>query len=82
VRAEPTLTMWVWDENWAEIIGNGLPMTATRGAEVDCGQPWQQYWDLCAPTRRAVNSPTYQHVAVRFFFYASNVLCSISTLFR
>ena len=44
------LTMWVWDENWAEIIGNSIEVWKAEycpGAEVELvHQPWGEYWTL------------------------------------
>ena len=44
------LTMWVWDENWATIIGQAIDEWVADycpGATVDLQvQPWANYWDL------------------------------------
>jgi len=72
-----TLTMWVWDENWAEIIGAAIEEWKTDycpGAEVDLQvQPWAQYWDLLRTNAAGGDLPDVFNMSQdRFFFYASN----------
>lgn len=72
-----TLTMWVWDENWAEIIGSAIEEWQADycpGAEVDLQvQPWQQYWDLLRTNAAGGELPDVFNMSQdRFFFYASN----------
>lgn len=44
------LTLWLWDENWAEVIGDSIELWKEEycpGAEVTIEvNPWGQYWDL------------------------------------
>lgn len=76
--AEPgTLTMWVWDENWAAIIGAAIEEWQAEycpGAEVDLQvQPWEQYWDLLRTNAAGGDLPDVFNMSQdRFFFYASN----------
>ncbi len=71
------LTMWVWDENWARVIGDAIELWKAEycpGAEVDLQvQPWQQYWDLLKTNAAGGNLPDVFNMSQdRFFFYASN----------
>lgn len=71
------LTMWVWDENWAAIIGNAITEWTTEycpGAQVDLQvQPWSQYWDLLRTNAAGGELPDVFNMSQdRFFFYASN----------
>ncbi len=76
--AEPgTLTMWVWDENWATIIGNSIELWKAEycpGAEVDLQvQPWGQYWDLLTTNAAGGELPDVFNMSQdRFRFYAEN----------
>ncbi|RIK33823.1 MAG: hypothetical protein DCC55_34215 [Chloroflexi bacterium] len=76
--AEPgTLTMWVWDENWATIIGNSIELWKTEycpGAEVNLQvQPWGQYWDLLTTNAAGGELPDVFNMSQdRFRFYAEN----------
>jgi multiple sugar transport system substrate-binding protein len=76
--AEPgDLTMWVWDENWAEVIGQAIDQWTTDycpGATVDLQvQPWNQYWDLLRTNVAGGDMPDVFNVSQdRFYFYASN----------
>ncbi|MBL8152786.1 MAG: sugar ABC transporter substrate-binding protein [Anaerolineae bacterium] len=72
-----SLTMWVWDENWARVIGAAIEDWKARfcpGAEVDLQvQPWEQYWDLLKTNAAGGNLPDVFNVSQdRFYFYASN----------
>ncbi|HEX3050083.1 MAG TPA: sugar ABC transporter substrate-binding protein [Aggregatilineaceae bacterium] len=72
-----TLTMWVWDENWAKVIGDSIEAwkeTYCPGAEVDLQvQPWDQYWDLLKTNAAGGELPDVFNVSQdRFFFYADN----------
>ncbi|NWG18251.1 MAG: sugar ABC transporter substrate-binding protein [Chloroflexi bacterium] len=76
--AEPgALTMWVWDENWAQVIGSAIEAWKADycpGAEVDLQvQPWGQYWDLLKTNVAGGDLPDVFNMSQdRFFFYASN----------
>jgi multiple sugar transport system substrate-binding protein len=75
--APGTLTMWVWDENWAKVIGASIEDWKARfcpGAEVDLQvQPWEQYWDLLKTNAAGGNLPDVFNMSQdRFYFYASN----------
>lgn len=76
--AEPgTLTMWVWDENWATIIGNSIELWKAEycpGAEVDLQvQPWGQYWDLLTTNAAGGElQDVFNMSQDRFRFYAEN----------
>lgn len=72
-----SLTMWVWDENWAEVISASIEEWTTDycpGAEVELVvQPWGQYWDLLATNATSGDLPDVFNMSQdRFFFYASN----------
>lgn len=72
-----TLTMWVWDENWARVISASIEAWKANycpGAEVNLSvQPWGQYWDLLATNAAAGDLPDVFNMSQdRFFFYASN----------
>ena len=71
------LTMWVWDENWATIIGNSIDAWKAEycpGAEVDLQvQPWGQYWDVLKTNAAGGDLPDIFNMSQdRFFFYADN----------
>jgi multiple sugar transport system substrate-binding protein len=71
------LTMWVWDENWADIIGASIDAWEAEycpGAEVDLQvQPWGQYWDLLRTNAAGGDLPDVFNMSQdRFFFYADN----------
>jgi multiple sugar transport system substrate-binding protein len=71
------LTMWVWDENWAKIIGDSIEDWKANycpGAEVDIQvQPWGQYWDLLATNAAGGDLPDVFNMSQdRFGFYADN----------
>ena len=71
------LTMWVWDEAWAEIIGASIDQWAAEycpGAEVDLQvQPWGQYWDLLQTNAAGGDLPDVFNMSQPFFyFYGSN----------
>ncbi len=71
------LTMWVWDENWALVIGSAIEAWKADycpGAEVDLQvQPWGQYWDLLKTNVAGGDLPDVFNMSQdRFFFYASN----------
>lgn len=76
--AEPgALTMWVWDENWAQVIGASIEDWKTKycpGAEVDLQvQPWGQYWDLLRTNAAGGDLPDVFTMSQTFFYtYASN----------
>ncbi len=76
--AEPgELTMWVWDENWGNIIGdsiNAWEETYCPGAEVDLQVvPWGEYWDVLTANAPTGELPDVFNMAQdRFYFYAKN----------
>jgi multiple sugar transport system substrate-binding protein len=76
-EAPGTLTMWVWDENWATVIGDAIDAWKADycpGAEVDLvQQPWEQYWDLLQTNAASGDLPDVFNMSQdRFYFYASN----------
>jgi multiple sugar transport system substrate-binding protein len=76
-EAPGTLTMWVWDENWARLISASIEVWKEKycpGAEVNLSvQPWGQYWDLLATNAAAGDLPDVFNMSQdRFYFYASN----------
>lgn len=78
--AEPgSLTMWVWDENWAAIIGDSIDAWVENycpGATVDLQvQPWAQYWDLLRTNAAGGTLPDIFNMNQPFFGdYADAVL--------
>lgn len=76
--AQPgTLTMWVWDENWAKVIGEAIEAWKADycpGAEVDLQvQPWGQYWDLLRTNAAGGDLPDVFTMSQTFFYtYTSN----------
>ncbi len=76
--AEPgELTMWVWDEAWAGIIGESIELWKTEycpGAEVTIEiQPWSEYWTLLKTNAAGGDLPdvfNMNHTYV--FFYLDN----------
>ncbi|MBN2303370.1 MAG: sugar ABC transporter substrate-binding protein [Anaerolineae bacterium] len=78
VCEEPgSLTMWVWDETWAAIIGASIDVWIAEycpGAEVDLQvQPWGQYWDVLKTNAAGGDLPDVFNMSQdRFFFYADN----------
>jgi multiple sugar transport system substrate-binding protein len=76
-KAPGKLTMWVWDDNWAKIIGDSIKdwqLKYCPGAEVDLQvQPWAQYWDLLKTNAAGGDLPDVFNMSQdRFFFYADN----------
>ncbi len=76
--AEPgTLTMWVWDELWAEAIGAAIEEWQAdycQGAEVDLVvTPWNEYWTQLQTNAAAGDLPDIFNISQdRFQFYAEN----------
>lgn len=75
--APGSLSMWVWDENWAAVIEQARDAWIADycpGAEVDIVvNPWDQYWDLLRTASASGDLPDVFNVSQdRFFFYASN----------
>ena len=70
-----SLRMWVWDENWATVIGTSIEDWKANycpGAEVTLEvQPWGQYWDLLR-TGGADLPDVFNMSQDHFYFYASN----------
>ncbi|NDJ76714.1 MAG: sugar ABC transporter substrate-binding protein [Chloroflexi bacterium] len=72
-----TLTMWVWDENWASIIEDSIAAWEADycpGAEVNIEvTPWGQYWDLLRTNAAGGDLPDVFNMSQTFFyFYADN----------
>jgi multiple sugar transport system substrate-binding protein len=76
--SEPgTLSMWVWDANWAKIINESIAdweATYCPGAVVDLEvHPWEDYWKLLHDGVTDDNLPdVFNMTQDRFLFYASN----------
>jgi len=71
------LTMWVWDEVWAGIIGESIEAWKADycpGAEVTLEvQPWGQYWDLLKTNAAGGDLPDVFNMSqTNYFFYAEN----------
>ncbi len=71
------LTMWVWDEQWAEVIGNSIEVWTEKyceGATVDLiQQPWGNYWDLLRTNAAGGDLPDVFNMSQTFVgFYAEN----------
>ncbi|MBL8116332.1 MAG: sugar ABC transporter substrate-binding protein [Anaerolineae bacterium] len=71
------LTMWLWDEHWAEIIGDSIVVWTEQycpGAEVEIVvQPWEVYWDLLKTNATSGTMPDVFNVSQdRFYYYAAN----------
>lgn len=71
------LTMWVWDEAWAAIIGDSIEAWKANycpGAEVDIQvQTWANYWDLLKTNAAGGELPDVFNMSQPFFFfYADN----------
>ena len=71
------LTMWVWDETWAGIIGNSIDAWIAEycpGAEVDLiYQPWGNYWDLLRTNAAGGDLPDVFNMSQdNFEFYSRN----------
>lgn len=70
-----SLRMWVWDENWAKVIGDSIEDWKANycpGADVTLEvQPWDQYWDLLR-TGGSDLPDVFTMAQDRFYFYASN----------
>lgn len=76
--AEPgSLSMWVWDENWAEVIQSSIDYWAENycpGAEVELVvHPWGEYWNLVQTAATSGGLPDVFNMSQdRFYFYAEN----------
>lgn len=86
--AEPgNLTMWVWDENWATIIGGAIEAWQADycpGAEVDLQvQPWAQYWDLLRTNAAGGELPDVFNMSQVYFptYANSEVLLNLQPYF-
>ena len=71
------LTLWLWDENWAKIIGDSVEAWKEKycpGAEVKIEvNPWGQYWDLLKTNAAGGDMPdVFTMNQTSFYFYASN----------
>ena len=81
------LTMWVWDEYWAEIIGNAIEQWTAEycpGAEVDLQvQPWGQYWDLLATNAAGGELPDVFNMSQTYvhFYMENDVLLDLQPYF-
>jgi multiple sugar transport system substrate-binding protein len=72
-----SLTMWVWDENWAKIINKSIDVWKEKycpGADVKLEvYPWSQYWDTLKTRAANQDLPDVFNMSQdRFYFYASN----------
>jgi multiple sugar transport system substrate-binding protein len=71
------LSMWVWDQHWADIIGQSVAQWQSDycpGAIVDISvHPWQQYWDALDANAATGDLPDIFNMSQdRFIFYANN----------
>ncbi len=71
------LTMWLWDENWAETIGASIEVWKDKycpGAEVNIEvNPWGQYWDLLKTGAAGGDLPDiFTMSQTNAFFYLEN----------
>lgn len=71
------LTMWVWDEAWATIIGGAIDAWEADycpGANVELTQvPWSQYWDSVQTNAAGGDLPDVFNMSQdRFYFFADN----------
>ncbi len=82
-----SLTMWVWDENWFDIIGASIDVWVEEycpGAEVELiHQPWGEYWDLMRINAAGGDLPDVFNMNQVFFgFYGDNgVLLNLQPYF-
>ncbi len=72
-----SLTMWVWDENWFDIVGASIDVWVENycpGAEVELiHQPWGNYWDLIRTNAVGGDLPDVFNMSQdRVGFYATN----------
>jgi multiple sugar transport system substrate-binding protein len=76
--AEPgELTLWLWDETWAEVVGDSVAYWEENycpGAEVTIEvNPWGQYWDLLKTAASGGDLPdVFTMNQTNFFFFAEN----------
>lgn len=71
------LSMWVWDQHWADIIGQSIAQWKSDyclGAIVDISvHPWQQYWDALDANAATGDLPDIFNMSQdHFIFYANN----------
>ena len=71
------LSMWVWDQHWADIIGQSIKQWTSDycpGAVVDISvHPWQQYWDALDANAATGDLPDIFNMSQdHFIFYANN----------
>jgi multiple sugar transport system substrate-binding protein len=72
-----TLTLWVWDEIWADVIGQSIEAWEADycpGAEVEIVQtPWDEYWDTMEANAVGGDLPDVFNMSQdQFYFYAQN----------
>lgn len=81
IQAQPCtqpgkLTMWVWDDHWAEIIEKSIEIWATEycpGSQVDLQvHPYDEYWSLLNDSIAGDQMPDVFNISQdRFFYYAN-----------
>jgi multiple sugar transport system substrate-binding protein len=87
-EAPGELTMWVWDEVWAGIIGEAIDQWTADycpGAEVDLQvQPWAQYWDLLATNAAGGELPDVFNMSQTYvhFYMQNDVLLNLQSYFE
>lgn len=71
--APGALTMWLWDANWADIIGRSVERwesTYCPGATVDISvHTWQQYWDSLNTGAVTGDLPDIFNMSQDHFYY-------------
>lgn len=86
--AEPgELTMWVWDENWQEVIGESIEIWKENycpGAEVELiQQPWGNYWELLRTNAASGDMPDVLNMSQTFvnFYFENDALLNLQPYF-
>ncbi|MEO8397092.1 MAG: sugar ABC transporter substrate-binding protein [Chloroflexota bacterium] len=81
------LTMWVWDQHWADIIGTSIDQWEKDycpGATVDISvHPWEEYWNTLDTNAASGDLPDLFNMSQdRFYFYANkNALLDLQPYF-
>jgi multiple sugar transport system substrate-binding protein len=74
--APANLTMWLWDQHWADIIGKAVDQwerVYCPGASVDISvHPWAEYWDTLNSEANTGNLPDIFNMSQDHFFYYAN----------
>ncbi|MBN1287518.1 MAG: sugar ABC transporter substrate-binding protein [Anaerolineae bacterium] len=82
------LTLWLWDENWAEVIGDSVELWKTEycpDAEVTIEvNPWGQYWDLLKTAAASGDLPDIFTMSQpnAFFYIDNNALMDLEPYFE